>query len=471
MAGRLNFKVLSAMLAAVTLLALLAGCAPAAVPAAQAPAQPATTSAPAPAGGAPTAAAAAASNQPVELTFWWWAESDAPGADKWLQETIAAYQKLHPNITVKMVPQSTDTLISAFTAAASAKSGPDIASQWATIPVLSQAWAGAVTPISDLVPADEIKHWANTNENMYNGKLWAAPLYLLGIPLAYNKDLFKQAGLDPEKPPTTFDELLQDCETLKKAGITCMAGGAAKASAFGAWMFAILGVQDLDSVDDIKAAAVGDVPITSEKYTRWLSTISDMIKKGYFNDNIASLDYVTAQDLFPQGKVAMSWGTDGNVAAWAKTLGEDKVGVIKTPKYGKGKLADAYDATQSTSFFVTSWSQHPKEAADFIQFMHTPERLAAWYKGTAVVPADDRFDTKTITDTLQAKLAAFNLSPQNVWLENFIPTQMDTDGLRQGGSALASGSSPKDVADSIDRTLKLWRSQNPKEVETFKNWK
>ena len=347
MERRKQFKLLSVMLAAVTLMALLAGCAPVA-PAAPAPAQPAATSAAGQAAPAATAAsgAPATGNQPVELSFWWWAESDAPGADKWLQETIAAYQKLHPNITVKMVPQSTDTLISAFTAAASAKSGPDLASQWATIPVLSQVWAGAVTPISDLVPADEIKHWANTNENMYNGKLWAAPLYLMGIPLAYNKDLFKKAGLDPENPPKTWDDFLKACDTLKKAGITPMAGGAAKASAFGAWTFAILGVQDLDSVDDIKAAAVGDVPFTSEKYTRWLTAIEDMLKKGYFNDNIASLDYPTAQDLFPQGKVAMSWGTDGNVLAWAKTLGADKVGVdqdadLRQGQTGHGLRRDA----------------------------------------------------------------------------------------------------------------------------------
>ena len=170
---------------------VFSGCAaPAAAPTAapQAPAAAQATTAPAvsnPSGGK------------VGLTFWWWAESDAPGADKWMAETVADYGKLNPNVTVNVVPQSTDTLISAFTAAASAKSGPDLASQWATIPILSQVWAGAVNPISDLVPADEMKHWINTNENLYNGKVWAAPMYLMGIPLAYNKDLFKQAGLDP----------------------------------------------------------------------------------------------------------------------------------------------------------------------------------------------------------------------------------------------------------------------------------
>jgi raffinose/stachyose/melibiose transport system substrate-binding protein len=437
----------------------------------------AQTSAPAAATQAPAASQATsapavsnASTEKVTLSFWWWAESDAPGADKWMTETVAAYEKLHPNITVDVVPQTTDTLISAFTAAATAKSGPDIASQWATIPVLSQVWANAVTPISDLVPADEMAHWMNTNENLYNGKVWAAPMYLMGIPLAFNKDLFKKAGLDPEKPITTWDEFMTTCDALKKAGITPLGAGGAKSSAFGAWMFAILGTQDLDSVNDIKAAAVGTADFKSEKYTRWITEIASMIKKGYFNDNIGSLGMPQGQDLFPQGKVAMAWGTDGNVAAWAQSLGEDKVGVMKTPILGKGKLATAYNATQSTSFFVTSWSKHQQEAANFLVFMHDKDRLTSWYQHTAVVPADDRYDASQITDPLQKQLAQFDLSPANVWLENFIPTQMDTDGLRPGGSLLASGSSADDVIALIDRTLNLWRTQNPADVKTFAAW-
>jgi ABC-type glycerol-3-phosphate transport system substrate-binding protein len=411
------------------------------------------------------------SGDSVELTFWWWAESDAPGANKWMEETVVEYQNLNPNIKINVVPQSTDTLISGFTTAATSKSGPDIASQWATIPILTQVWAGAVTPISDLVPEEEMTHWINTSENLYNGKVWAAPLYLMGIPLAYNKELFKQAGLDPEKQIETWDEFIATCDTLKKAGITPLGAGGAKSSAFGAWMFAILGAQDLDSVDDIKSAAVGTADFKSDKYTRWIKEIESMIKKGYFNDNIGSLGMPEGQDLFPQGKVAMAWGTDGNVADWKNVLGEDKVAVMKTPIFGKGKLAEAYNATQSTSYFVTSWSKHPEEAAKFITFMHDKDRLSSWYKITGVVPADDRFDLSEISDPLQKQLAGFNLSPANVWLENFVPTQMDMDGLRPGGSMLASGSTADEVILLIDRTLNLWRTQNPVDVKTFQEWK
>src|SRR5487761_2483352 len=37
----------------------------------------------------------------------------------------------------------------------------------------------------------------------------------------YNKDLFKKAGLDPNKPPKTWDEVEQDALKLKEAGIAC----------------------------------------------------------------------------------------------------------------------------------------------------------------------------------------------------------------------------------------------------------
>ena len=141
--------------------------------------------------------AATPANENVELTFWYWAESDAPGADAWMTESVEAYKKVQPNVTINVVPQSTDTLISAFQSAVTAKSGPDIASQWATGPVLGFVWQDALVPVSDYVAQDEMKNWLNVDENKYNGKHWGVPMYLIGIGVMYNKDLFSQAGVTP----------------------------------------------------------------------------------------------------------------------------------------------------------------------------------------------------------------------------------------------------------------------------------
>jgi len=118
------------------------------------------------------------------LTYWYWGESDAPGANDWMKARIADYQKLHPGVTINFVEQTTDTLIGSFATTAQTKSGPDIATQWATIPVLSQAWAGSIAPISDYVDQAEMANWIGTQENTDKGKVWGAPLYVIGIPLA-----------------------------------------------------------------------------------------------------------------------------------------------------------------------------------------------------------------------------------------------------------------------------------------------
>ena len=136
----------------------------------------------------------------TNLTMWFWGKDDAPGANKWLATAVKSYEAKNPWIKIKVVTQPVATFIATFQAAAAAKSGPDIAAQWATGPILTQVWGGAITAISDLVPKSETKNWLNTSENTYAGKIWAMPLYLIGIPWVYNKALMKQAGITTTRP-------------------------------------------------------------------------------------------------------------------------------------------------------------------------------------------------------------------------------------------------------------------------------
>ena len=89
----------------------------------------------------------------ANLTYWYWGEDDAPGATNWIKSEIAIYEKAHPKVKITLSLQSTDTLISAFTTAAQTKSGPDIATQWATLPVLTPAYWEADFDFSSLAPS------------------------------------------------------------------------------------------------------------------------------------------------------------------------------------------------------------------------------------------------------------------------------------------------------------------------------
>ncbi|MDP9258034.1 MAG: extracellular solute-binding protein [Actinomycetota bacterium] len=407
----------------------------------------------------------------ANLTYWYWAEPDAPGANAWLKKEVAAYEKAHPKVKIKIVIQSTDTLTSAFTTVAQTKSGPDIATQWATLPVLTPAWNGWSVPISDYVPASESKNWIGTGENMSAGKLWAMPQYLLGIPFVWNKAMFKKAGLDPNKGPKTWAEFLADAKKLKAAGFTPFGMGN-KDGYGGAWFFSLIGKQNLNSIDELKAAMIGKAKFSDPKFSGFFQALADLKSKGYLNSDVASIAFEQGLQLFGQKKVAMSWVTDGNVAAASKALGGSKaMGVGPIPVWGKGKLAKSYDTTQSSSAFITKWSKHPKAAAQFLTFLHSPPALKDWYKATGVFPADKRFPASLVTDPIAKQQLKLDQSAVSVWPENFVPPQVDGNADLAGGELITSGSgSPADAVKLWESELAKWKTQHPDEFKNYQKW-
>jgi raffinose/stachyose/melibiose transport system substrate-binding protein len=407
----------------------------------------------------------------ASLTYWYWGEPDAPGANNWLKKQVAIYEKAHPKVKITIVAQSTDTLTSAFTTAAQTRSGPDIATQWATLPVLTPAWNGASVPISDYVPESETKNWIGTAENMSGGKLWAMPQYLLGIPFVWNKALFKKAGLNPNKGPKTWAEFLAAAKKLKAAGIAPFGMGN-KNGYGGAWFFSLIGKQNLDSIDELKAAMIGKAKFSDPKFSGFYQALADLKKKGYLNSDVASISFEQGLQLFGQKKVAMSWITDGNAAAAAKVLGGTKgMGVGPIPVWGKGKLATSYDTTQSSSAFITKWSKHPRAAAQFLMFLHSPQALRAWYKATGVFPADKRFPASLVTDPIAKQQLALNQSPVSVWPENYVPPQVDANADLVAGELITSGSgTPADAVKLWERELANWKRQHPDEFKNYTKW-
>lgn len=443
----------------------LASCTPASTPSpAEQPVQ-AETQAPAPA--ETQAPAEPAQAEPVKLVIWWWGEQEAPGAQQWLDETIAEYQKLHPNVTIEAVLQSTDTLIPSFQAAAAAQQGPDIQYFWGGVWTLEFAWGGALVPLDDLIPAAERAHYINNFERTYDGKQWGMGWYLSGNPMVYNPKLFEQAGI--EKLPETWDELIAACDKLNAAGVTPISGGL-KDGWFGGWLFSILARQNLNSEKDFMKAAIGEAKFTDPAYAEWWERLNQLKDAKCWNEDINSVDYQQGQDLFVQGKSAMIFGNDTFLKGWAEIIGWENMGVMRVPKYGSGKLADTYVVT-AQGWGITSWSQHQKEAADFLMFTHTPDRLNAWFKYTGVLPADDRFDPNQIEQPILKQIFEWVVQSAGPNLENFIPSMLDEQANFTGTQLLFSGDkTPAELAQLAEDVIQKWREQNPDQLQNFQNW-
>ena len=411
----------------------------------------------------------AGKSEQAKVVVWWWGEQEAPGAEKWMAETTAKYTAAHPGVTFETVLQSTDNLVPAFKTAAAAKQGPDIQYFWGGVWTLEDAWAGSLVATSDLIPQSEYKHYISNVEREYDGKVWGVGWYLSGNSMAFRKDLFKKAGLNPDGDYTKWSDFLAACEKLKAAGITPIAGGL-KDGWFGGWIWQLLGKQGLDSAEDFKKASIGEAKMTDPRFAEWWARLAELKQKGYWNADINSLDYQQGQDLFVNGKAAMIFGNDTFYPGWIGTVGAENFGVMRIPVWGKGKLAPTYTVT-AQGLGITSWSKVQKQAADFLVFMHTTDRLNAWYKATGVFPADDRFDTSQVSIPQMKQVFQWIKASPGPNLENFIPSILDEQGNFAGCQLLFAGEkTAKQCAELQEAVLAKWRADNPAAVENFRKW-
>jgi raffinose/stachyose/melibiose transport system substrate-binding protein len=419
--------------------------------------------------GLPAGSSTTNSEKTKELTVWWWGDQEAPGAQAWMDETVQKFEEANPGIKIKTVLQSTDQLVPAFKASAMAKNGPDIQYFWGGVWTLENAWNNYIIPVSDYIPEDELSHYINTSERTYDSKVWGTSWYLSDNSIPYRKDIFEKAGLDPNQPPKTWDEFMAANEKIKQAGYIPLAIGL-KDGWLGGWMWQLLAKQNMDSYKDLLKGVLGEADFKDAKNTEWLYKLAELKEKGYINNDSLSLDYQQGQELFATGKAAMVFGNDTFYPKWISDIGADKIGIMNVPTFGTGKMADTLTVT-AQGFGITSWSDHKEESAKFLMFMHTPDRLNAWYEKTGVFPADDRFDSSKIAIPQMKEMFDMVKSKPSVNLENFIPSMVEEQAVLSGVQLLLAGQkTPEEIAQMMNDISKQWREQTPDMVTHYQNW-
>ncbi|MEA2607745.1 MAG: multiple sugar transport system substrate-binding protein [Chloroflexota bacterium] len=201
-------------LAAVTAL-LVAACGSSASP------SPSTASAPpATSSGAPASPSGVA-NAPVTISVGVLRPGATQEAVDALNLQISQFEAKYPWITVQ--PEEYNWTAPTFTAALAAGTLPDVF----TIPFTDGKGLIAqhqIVNIDKLVRAfgyaDKFNPNVIVNGQDKDGAIWAVPIAAYGMSLTYNRTLFTAAGLDPDKPPTTWDEVQTAAKTIAdKTGV------------------------------------------------------------------------------------------------------------------------------------------------------------------------------------------------------------------------------------------------------------
>jgi multiple sugar transport system substrate-binding protein len=176
-----------------------------------------STSTPAASSSAPAASSEAPKVEEVAIDFWTHYTDDITFTKKKVEDFNKEYAgKIKVNLK-----HITDDYNNVLLLALKNGDGPDIYADGVPLDQLIQQ--NYVAPIEDLMSnemMERVKDKKMINNNWVDGHWYSLPFRGYNFRLAWNKDLFKAAGLDPESPPKSYDELIADAKKITEYGKT-----------------------------------------------------------------------------------------------------------------------------------------------------------------------------------------------------------------------------------------------------------
>jgi sn-glycerol 3-phosphate transport system substrate-binding protein len=244
----------------------------------------------------------------------------------------------------------------------------------------------------------------------------------------YNKDMFEKAGLDPKKPPVTWQEVVAAAAKLKASGEKCPYTTGWQSwvhlESFSAWHNVEFASKN-NGFDGLDARLKFNSPL----HVRHIENLANWAKQGYF---IYAGRKNEPEAKFYSGECAMltsSSAAYGNIAKNAKF----KFAVSPLPYYNDVKGAPQNTIIGGASLWVMSGKKtnEYKGVAKFFKFLSQPEVQAKWHQETGYLPIT------TAAYELTKKSGFYDTTPgPKVAVEQMIvKTTAKSRGIRLGNFA------------------------------------
>lgn len=255
---------------------------------------------------------------------------------------------------------------------------------------------GAIIPVSEVFkkanlqfnPADFIPP-ARSYYSLPNGDMLSMPFNVSTAVMFYNKDIFKKAGLDAEKPPTTWPEVIKAAKTIREKN----------ASACGfttTWLAWIMLEQHsarhniaLGDKNNGKDGSGASLDLNNKANQRMVQTLVDMQKDKSFDYGGRSND---AAAKFISGECGILMQSSGGLGAIARDA-KFQFGVGQLPYWPD--MAKAGKPFASTIGGASLWvfnapnrtANEYRGVAQFLNYLKSTPVMTDWAKATGFLPA------------------------------------------------------------------------------------
>lgn len=264
--------------------------------------------------------------------------------------------------------------------------------------------------------------------------IYGVPLDVMNIQMLYNKKLFKKAGLDPERPPKTWDEFLEAGRKLKAAGIQGLASGWGEI-----WMidcFASNYAFNIMGEGKVLATIRGDVPYTDLDWVAVFSLFKQMAEEGLLADGIVTMINKTAEQNFANERAAFAFNGSWCVNVYAGMNPALEYGAMLPPRISQRHPMMIWGGA-GTSFMVNDRSLQKEEAIRFLQWLSGVEQQAYLAKETNNLPSNKNSLSQIPPVLSDFAKAMDNTTHPNIWPVQEFP--IVTERLNKGIQSIIIG--------------------------------
>jgi sn-glycerol 3-phosphate transport system substrate-binding protein len=335
----------------------------------------------------------------IDLTFYYPVAVGGP-LTKVIDGLAAEFEKDNPGIRVHPIYAGNydDARIKAL---AALKAGqPAQLSVLFSIDIYELLEQDVIMPWDDVVATADDKAWLKSfypalmMNGTYKGKVYGIPFQRSTIVLYWNKEAFKEAGLDPNKPPATWNEMTRMAEKLVKkdaSGNVERWGVEVPSTGYAYWMFQAFARengQDLMNRDGNRTNYDNPDVVAALQYWRDLGAKYHVMPEG-------TVEWGTLRQAFTEGKTAMMWHTTGNLTA-VKDSAKFPFGVAMLPA---AKQRGSPTGGGNFYLFKKTTPEERQAALKFVKFMTTPQRAAEWSIATGYVATrPDAYETPKLRE-------------------------------------------------------------------------
>jgi len=327
----------------------------------------------------------------VEITFWHqFGGTNGQVTSSLVDAFNSSQSAIH--VTVQVKGTSYNELLNNTITASQQGQGPNVVQIFDLGSTLAFD-SGFFVPIQSLLSADQLKSVKDDIVGpvqgyfTINGKLNSMPWNNSTPLLYYNEDMFKAAGLDPTKPPTTWQDLETDCAAImsKNAAPNCIS-----MEIYGWYVEQWMALQgaDLANNGNGRAGRATATNLTSDAAKNILTFWKDLSDKKYWISTGKLEDGSGAQQIFNAKQAAIIIDSTGALGGFTKNAASAgfTLGAGFMPANANVPRVGVIIGGASLWVGAGHSDAENQAAVTFILWLLQPEQMAKWHQGTGYLP-------------------------------------------------------------------------------------